>query len=99
MPRYLIERNMPGAHEMSPEELREGARKSRKVLDQLGSGIQWQHSYISEDTVTCVFIADDVDSIREHARLSGFPADLIRRVDAMMDPTTAEQQTRFVPLM
>lgn len=90
MPRYLIERNVPGAHTMSPDELHEGAGKSCQVLADLGSDIQWQQSFVSEDKITCIYIARDAEIVREHARRSGFPAQVIREVVARMDPTTAE---------
>lgn len=90
MPKYLIERTVPGAHEMSPEELREAATKSCGALAELGTDIQWQQSYVSEDRITCVYIARDPDLVREHARRSGFPADAIHEVAAIFDPATAE---------
>lgn len=90
MPKYLIERKIPGAHQMTPEELREAARTSCGALDELGTDIQWQHSYITEDRVTCVYYARDEALVREHARRSGFPANSIARIVGGMDPATAE---------
>lgn len=90
MPKYLIERTVPGAHEMTPEELREAANTSCDVLDDLAPHIQWQQSFVSEDRITCLYIARDADVVREHAECSGFPADHIREVVAGFDPTTAE---------
>jgi hypothetical protein len=88
MQKYLIERNVPGAHEMSPEELRSAAGKSCEVLRDLGTGIQWQQSFVTEDKITCVYLANNEEIIREHARISGFPANAIHEVKGMMDPTT-----------
>lgn len=90
MPRYLIERTVPGAHRMSTAERRAAANKSRDVLDHLGTDIQWQQSFITEDRITCVYIASDPEIIRRHARLSGIPADQIHEITIGMDPTTAE---------
>lgn len=92
MPKYLIERTVPGAHDMTPEELREAARKSCATLAELGTEIQWQQSYVTEDRITCVYIARDAEIIREHARRSGFPADAIHEVATIFDPSTAERR-------
>jgi hypothetical protein len=90
MPKYLIERALPGVHRLSGEEIHAAANKSCDVLEHLGPDIQWQQSFITEDKITCVYIARDEEIIRKHARLSGFPADSIQPVVAGMDPTTAE---------
>lgn len=90
MPRFLIERNVPGVHKLSGKDLHEAANKSCEVLEHLGPDIQWQQSFITEDRITCVYIARDEEIIRKHARLSGFPADAVRRIAGGMDPTTAE---------
>lgn len=90
MPKYLIERNVPGVHRLSGEELHAAANKSCDVLEHLGPDIQWQQSIITEDRITCVYIARDEQIVRKHARLSGFPADSIQRIVGGMDPTTAE---------
>lgn len=90
MPKYLIERDMPGAHKLSEEQLREAARKSRDVLDHLGTGIQWQRSYVTEDRITCIYIAEDEEIIRKHARIGKIPADRIHEIKTIIDPTTAE---------
>lgn len=89
MPRYLIERNVPGAHAMSQEELNAASEKSCDVLGELGADIQWQESFITEDRITCVYIARDPEIIREHARRSGIPAHQIHAIEARIDPTTA----------
>ena len=90
MPRFLIERAIPGAGNLSPEELQGIARKSCGVLREMGPAVQWVQSYVTDDTVYCVYVADNEDLVREHARRGGFPADRIVEVAAMIDPTTAE---------
>jgi hypothetical protein len=90
MPKYLIERELPGAGQLSSAELRAVSRKSCEVLQALGPDIQWVQSYVTEDKIYCVYIAPDMDIIREHARCGGFPANAISEVRAMIDPTTAE---------
>ena len=90
MPKYLIERELPGAGKLTRAELRAIARKSCDVLHALGPDIQWVHSYVTEHKITCVYIAPDADIIREHAVCGGFPADCIVEIRAMIDPTTAE---------
>jgi hypothetical protein len=90
MPKYVIERTIPGAQKLSPEELRGIARKSNEVLRALGPDVQWLHSYVAEDKVYCVYLAKDPGLIEEHARCGGFPADSIRRVSTVIDPGTAE---------
>lgn len=90
MPKYIIEREMPDAAALSAAELRAIAQRSCAALRELGPGIQWVHSFITEDKMTCIYIADSVELIREHARRGGFPADRILEVSAVIDPTTAE---------
>lgn len=90
MPKYLIERNIPGASKLSADELQAIARKSCEVLHALGPDIQWVQSYVAGDKITCVYIAADDSIVREHARCGGFPADLVSEVVAIIDPTTAE---------
>ena len=90
MPKYLIEREIPNAAALSPAELKAISQKSCGVLQQLGPSIQWVQSYVTEDKITCVYIAPNADIIREHARLGGFPADRVLEVATMIDPTTAE---------
>ena len=90
MPKFVIERELPGAGGLSPDELRAVARKSCDVIDALGPDIQWVQSYVTDDRIYCVYIAADADIIREHARCSGFPANRIVEVRAGIDPTTAE---------
>lgn len=90
MPKYLIERDIPGAGTMTQSELEGVARKSCGLLRDLGPGIQWVQSYVTEDRITCVYIATNAEIIREHARLGGFPADAVLEVRAIIDPTTSE---------
>lgn len=90
MPRYLIKREIPGAGEMSAEDLQGASAKSCGVLQDLGPRIQWVHSYVTGDTIHCVYIAPSEDLVREHAQQTGFPANEIMEVRAVIDPTTAE---------
>ncbi len=90
MPKYVIEREIPGAAKLSSRDLQAIAIKSNKVLDELGPRIQWQHSYVAGDKFYCVYIAPDADVIREHAKRGGFPANVISEVKAVIDPATAE---------
>ncbi|MGH8175774.1 MAG: DUF4242 domain-containing protein [Steroidobacter sp.] len=87
---YVIERNIPGAHRMSADELRAISRKSRDVLQTLGDAIAWKRSYVAEDKFYCVYTARDKDLIRKHAELGGFPVDRISQVSAVIDPSSAE---------
>lgn len=90
MSRYVIERDLPGAGKLSPEELRAISQKSCSVLGKLGPKIQWVESYVTDDKVYCVYIAPDAEMVREHARQGGFPANRISEVRSVIDPTTAE---------
>jgi hypothetical protein len=90
MPKYLIERELPGASNLSATELRQIAQTSCKVLQELGPKINWQHSYVAGDKIYCVYIAPNEELIREHARRGGFPANKITPVGTIMDLTTAE---------
>jgi hypothetical protein len=90
MPKYVIEREIPGAGKMTPAELRAISEKSNGILCELGPKIQWVHSYISDDKIYCVYNAPDVALIKKHAECGGFPANRISRVRAIIDPTTAE---------
>jgi hypothetical protein len=90
MPKYLIERNLSGAGDLSPAELHGIAVKSCGVLSELGPQIQWVQSYVTGDRITCIYIAPDEATVREHARRGGFPADSVLRVHQIIDPTTAE---------
>lgn len=90
MPKYVIERMVPGAGEMTTDELHGIAAKSNGVLDCMDGDIQWVHSYVAEDRLFCVYNADNKELIREHAQRGGFPCDHIRKVSAIIDPVTAE---------
>ena len=91
MPKYVIEREIPGAGSLTPVELTGVADTSREVLRQLGTQIQWVHSYVTGDKVYCVYIAPNEELIREHARLGKFPANRISEITSIIDPTTAER--------
>ena len=90
MPKFLIERPLPGAGNLTPEELQGISKKSVDVLRDLGPDVQWVHSYVTGDAIFCVYNARDEAIIREHARLGGFPCERISRVGTVIDPTTAE---------
>ena len=90
MPKYLIERTVPGAGQMDASALAAIAKKSNGVLRDLGPDIHWQHSYVSDDKITCVYVAANEAVIREHARGGGFPVDSLSEIRATIDPTTAE---------
>ena len=91
MPKYLIEREVPNAAALSPAELQSIAQRSCAVLQQLGPSIQWVQTFVTEDKLTCVYIAPNAEIIREHAKRGGFPADRVLEIATMIDPTTAEQ--------
>ena len=90
MPKYVIEREVPGAGNLSEAQLRELSQKSLKVLKELGSEIQWLHSYVTGDKVYCIYLAADEAIIQEHAKRVGLPANRISAVRRLIDPTTAE---------
>jgi len=87
MPRYVIEREVPNAGDLSDEELREVSLRSLDVLNKLGPKIQWIHSYVTDNKVYCIYAAPDEEMIRRHAELAGFPANRISRVSHLIDPT------------
>jgi hypothetical protein len=90
MPKYVIEREIPGAGNLSPAELQGVSQTSCNVLRNLGPEIQWVQSYVTGDKVYCIYIAPNEEMIREHARQGGFPANRISEIKTMIDPTTAE---------
>ena len=90
MPKFLIEREIPGAGDLKPEELQAISQKSCGVLREMGPQIQWVESYVTGDKVYCVYIAPDEAAVREHARRGGFPANRVSEIKRMIDPTTAE---------
>jgi len=90
MPKFLIEREIPGAGKLTPHELQGISQKSCGVLRGMGPQIQWLESYVTDDKIYCVYIAPDEAAVREHARQGGFPANRISEIRRMIDPTTAE---------
>ncbi len=92
MPKYVIEREIPGAGKLSAQELQAISQKSCGVLRNMGPQIQWVHSYVTGDKVYCIYIAPDEESVREHARQGGFPANRISEVKTIIDPTTSERR-------
>lgn len=90
MPKYIIERNIPGAGKLSSAELKGISQISCGVLSKMGSQIQWVHSYVAGDKIYCVYIAPNEEMIREHARQGNFPANLVTEISNIIDPATAE---------
>lgn len=90
MPKYVIERDIPGVAKLSEQDFAGISKKSRSVLTELGPKIQWVESYVTDDKIYCVYIAPDEQTVREHARRGGFPANRVSEVKKIIDPTTAE---------
>jgi hypothetical protein len=90
MPKYLIERELPGAGQLSQDQLRGISQKSCSVLNKLGPQIQWIHSYVTGDKIYCVYRAPNEEMVREHAKQGGFPANKVSEITSVIDPTTAE---------
>jgi hypothetical protein len=90
MPKYVIERSIPGAGSLSKAELQGIAQKSCGVLNRMGPSIQWIHSYVTGDKIYCLYYAENEALVREHAKQGGFPADSVARVMAVIEPATAE---------
>jgi len=90
MPKFVIEREIPNAGQMTEEELRQASRKSLEALESLGPKIQWLHSWVTDNKVYCVYIAPDAETVCEHAKMANLPADRVSAVRRMLDPTTAE---------
>ena len=90
MPKYIIEREVPGAGKMMPQQLRAIAEKSCLTLRAMGPQIQWMESFVTGDKIYCVYIAPSEEVVREHARLGGFPANRVSEIKAIIDPTTSE---------
>ena len=90
MAQFVIEREIPGAGMLSEKQIRDIALRSLDTLNKMGSQIQWLHSYVTEDKVYCVYLAPDSESIREHARRAGIPADRISAVRRLIDPTNLD---------
>ena len=90
MPKYVIERDIPGAGKLSAEQLHAIAQKSCGVLQGMGPQVQWIQSFVTDDKIYCVYLAPNEEAVREHARRGDFPANHVARVRAVIDPTTAE---------
>ncbi len=90
MPKYVIERSIPGAGAFSPAELHDISCTSNGVLAEMAPRVQWVQSYVTDDKIYCVYLAEDADAVREHATRGGFPADSIAQVQAIIDPTTGD---------
>jgi hypothetical protein len=90
LPRFIIEREIPGAGKPSPQELQAISQKSCSVLRGMGPQIQWVQSYVTDEKVYCEYVAPNEETVREHARKGGFPANQVSRVRSVIDPTTAE---------
>jgi hypothetical protein len=90
MPKYVIEREIPGAGDMTKDQLKAVAQSSCDVLRSMGPEIIWQHSYVTENKIYCVYIAPNEEMVREHAAKGGFPANSVSRVSTIIDPATAE---------
>ena len=90
MAKYVIERDLPGAGNLSAEELKGASQVSCQVLTEMGPQIQWVQSYVTDDKIYCVYIAPTEEAVRQHAQQAGFPANRISEVRAIIDPTTAE---------
>jgi len=90
MKRFVIERNLPGVHNLAPGELSEAAAKSNAAIATLGGKVTWEHSYVVNDKTFCIYIADSEKSVLEHARTSGFPANKVTEVRTVIEPLTAK---------
>ena len=91
MPKYIIEREVPGAENLSGADLQAIAQTSNEVLKEMGKPYHWVQSFVAGDKIYCIHIAPDAETVREHARLGGFPANNVAEIKAMFDPTTAER--------
>lgn len=90
MPKYVIEREIPGAGKLTTEQLKGIAQTSCNVLQKMGPQIQWVHSYVTEDKIYCVYVAPNKEMIVEHAKQGGFPANSVSQISTIIDPTTSE---------
>jgi hypothetical protein len=90
MPKYVIERDLPGAGNLTEEQLRSISQTSNKVIADLGPEIHWLHTYVTDDKLYCVYVAPDADIIFEHARCGGFPANKVTKLATMIDPSTGD---------
>lgn len=90
MPKFVIERDMPGLGNLTPDELKKASQTSCNVLNGLGPAVQWIQSYVTADKLYCVYIAENEGLVREHAKQGGFPATAVNKISTIIDPTTAE---------
>jgi Nickel responsive protein SCO4226-like len=90
MPKFIIEREIPGAGKLAPQELKAISQKSCGVLESMGPKIQWVQNFVTDDKIYCVYVAPDEQTVRQHAKQGGFPANDVSRVRSVIDPTTAE---------
>jgi hypothetical protein len=90
MPKFVIEREIPGVGKFTPEQLQAISQKSCSVLQSMGPQIQWLQSYVTDNKIYCIYIAPDEETVRQHAQQGGFPANSIARVRSVIDPTTSE---------
>ncbi len=90
MPKFVIERDIPDAGKLSPQQLQAISQKSCSVLREMGPRIQWVQSYVTDDKIYCVYVAPDAETVRKHAEQGGFPANRISQIRSVIDPTTAE---------
>ena len=90
MPKFVIEREIPGAGQLSPDQLKAISQKSCGVLRELGPSIQWLQSFVTDDKIYCIYIAPDEATVRQHANMGGFPANSVAQVRTVIDPTTSE---------
>jgi hypothetical protein len=90
MPKYVIERDMPGVGKLSPADLKAASQKSCSVLNKMGPQVQWVHSYVTDDKIYCIYVAPNEAAVRDHAKQGGFPANKVSAVRTMIEPVTAE---------
>jgi len=96
MPKYIIDREIPGASALTPADLQRISRNSNAVLLAMGGDVQWVQSYVNGDRITCIYIAPNEERVREHADRGGFPANRVMEIAAIIDPTTAEGKLAYV---
>jgi uncharacterized protein DUF4242 len=96
MPKYIIEREIPGASALTPADLQRISRNSNAVLLSMGGDVQWVQSYVNGDRITCIYIAPNEERVHEHADRGGFPANRVMEIVAIIDPTTAEGKLAYV---
>lgn len=90
MPKFIIEREIPGAGKLTPQELQAISQKSCGILRTMKAPVQWQESFVTDDKIYCIYIAPDAEAVREHAEMGGFPANSIQEIKGIIDPATAE---------